>query len=851
MAEELQESNMRQKDFSGVLRELPNMPPIHPIFNEYLNDIQINPKLIVNKHYDLGYTVFQGDSPLEKEISAYNNIKNTQNNVVLKEKNEQIAKPKFELDKIIDSTSKMSKNAIQTYLDKESRPREATRESRAKGLFASNPVKHRYNLRDRTILQLKFDKRKDYDDDEYKFKYKDCDENESISERRYNARSNSSKYVSISEKKHGLRPKRLPKQLPKLNYVDRKNYDENEPIGDRIYEERKVHLRLHRAESLLEVAVARIKRLFYLVPPFTEKELSANYGPEKMNQQLREIYANYGYKNLIKDQTAGNSFDNPIVLDSDDDGDNETEEIRDESFEDENYRDEPEDSSIKEYVRELSFSKDEVIVIENGESSNVSNMSPSQGLSKKRLRFSDESNEGQGSQPDYIPLNSSGKRYKKRELPVFNRKGKKLKFLPTEKSGDNNKDSNLVKYDLKGNITELNLSLLKSYDFKPGYEYYESNLIDRNRVITLLTNMRTDLPPLPPIDDYYWEKLAIGFKDHRLHWEKLEWLGDRVLMVCVLRFANRRYFRETQLKLIRDISILMVTNKILAAYSLTLKLDQLNKMNFYIVRKIHADAFETYFGAYYLAYGEDATTNYLEKLMGPLFDILYYTDEDISKIKLAAAYFSMPMNNLTLLTRGNKIYSKKRKLKNSRPTEIVFDEDARREFLTGFHKRKLERKEKAKEAAIQKEKKARAESKKAIKDARKKEIEERLTAIQTAINKVHGIKEENDQESENKDDNNKDDNNNTESLKQYITPQTLTTVTVVEDFDVSEGKYDKDNYKSNDNDKDKGNDKDNDNREINKKRKLNNSNNNDDIVEDRTKNSMAFDSSLSYSVPSY
>ncbi|RHZ89797.1 hypothetical protein Glove_10g24 [Diversispora epigaea] len=675
MTEEPQESNMRQKDFSGVLRELPNMPPIHPIFNEYLNDIQINPKLIVNKHYDLGYTVFQGDSPLEEEISAYNNAKNISNNVVLKEKNEQqIAKPKFELDKIIDSTSKMSKNAIQKYLDKESRPREVTRETRAKGLFASNPVKHRYNLRDRTLLQLKFDKRKDYEDDEddlieYKFKYvdrKDWDGNESIGERRYNP----PKYIPISERKYGLRPKRLPKQLPKLNYVDRKDYDENEPIGDRIYEERKVHLRLHRAEALLEVAVARIKRLFYLVPPFTEKELSANYGPEKMNQQLREIYANYGYKNLIKDQTTGNSFDNPIVLDSDDDDDGEIEtgEIRDESFEDENYKDEPEDSSIKEYVRELSFSKDEVIVIEDGnefividdsdddndecmivddyvkkgESSSVSNMSRSQDLSKKRLRPSDESNEGQGSQSDYFPLNSSGKRYKKRELPVFNRKGKKLKFLPKEKSGENNKDSNLVKYDSKGNITELNLSLLKSYDFKPGYEYYESNRIDRNRVITLLTNMRTDLPPLPPIDDYYWEKLAIGFKDHRLHWEKLEWLGDRVLMVCVLRFANRRYLRETRLKLIRDISILMVTNKILAAYSLTLKLDQLNKMNFYIVRKIHADAFETYFGAYYLAYGEDATTNYLEQLMGPLFDILYYTNEDISKIKLAAAYFSMP-----------------------------------------------------------------------------------------------------------------------------------------------------------------------------------------------------------------
>lgn len=154
--------------------------------------------------------------------------------------------------------------------------------------------------------------------------------------------------------------------------------------------------------------------------------------------------------------------------------------------------------------------------------------------------------------------------------------------------------------------------------------------------------MRTDLPPLPPIEDYYWEKLAIGFKEHRIHWEKLEWLGDRVLMVSVLKFANRRFIKETEIRLIRDISIMMVTNKILAAYSLTLKLDQLNKMNLPIVKKIHADAFEAYFGAFYLAYGEEATTNYLEKLMGPLFDMLFFADSNISKIKLAAAYFSMP-----------------------------------------------------------------------------------------------------------------------------------------------------------------------------------------------------------------
>ncbi|CAG8477729.1 24860_t:CDS:2 [Cetraspora pellucida] len=92
------------------------------------------------------------------------------------------------------------------------------------------------------------------------------------------------------------------------------------------------------------------------------------------------------------------------------------------------------------------------------------------------------------------------------------------------------------------------------------------------------------------------------------------------------------------------------------------------------------------------------------------------------------------MDNLTLLTEGSRIYSEKRKRKNDQIPEIVFDETARREYLTGFHKRKLERQVRAKKTALEREKKVKTEAKKAAKEVRMRQIEENLAATQAMIN---------------------------------------------------------------------------------------------------------------------
>ncbi|KAJ2746061.1 hypothetical protein GGI20_001688 [Coemansia sp. BCRC 34301] len=52
-------------------------------------------------------------------------------------------------------------------------------------------------------------------------------------------------------------------------------------------------------------------------------------------------------------------------------------------------------------------------------------------------------------------------------------------------------------------------------------------------------------------------------------------------------------------------------------------------------------------------------------------------------------------DNAEILTKGSRVYAKKRKARKEQVEKIEFDPKARRTFLTGFHKRKLERRENA------------------------------------------------------------------------------------------------------------------------------------------------------------
>lgn len=136
-----------------------------------------------------------------------------------------------------------------------------------------------------------------------------------------------------------------------------------------------------------------------------------------------------------------------------------------------------------------------------------------------------------------------------------------------------------------------------------------------------------------------------------------------------------------------------------------------------------------------------------------------------------------PNSNLAILTQSHKAIAAKRRKKNSQIKEIVFDDDARREFLTGFHKRKLAKKEEAKKRAQLREKQQRLE----LRRERRRALAERVARNVAEVEKACGaIVDEDDHDDH---DGNSVDNNSSEIGEEYEGEEQLATVTVVEDFD--------------------------------------------------------------------
>ncbi|KAG7446207.1 uncharacterized protein BT62DRAFT_1005512 [Guyanagaster necrorhizus] len=66
-------------------------------------------------------------------------------------------------------------------------------------------------------------------------------------------------------------------------------------------------------------------------------------------------------------------------------------------------------------------------------------------------------------------------------------------------------------------------------------------------------------------------------------------------------------------------------------------------------------------------------------------------------------------SNLVVLTQSHTAVAAKKRAKREQIKEIIFDDEARREFLTGFHKRKLAKAEAARKKAAEREKQQRQE----------------------------------------------------------------------------------------------------------------------------------------------
>ncbi|KAI1410963.1 nucleolar protein 12-domain-containing protein [Hypoxylon sp. FL1857] len=76
--------------------------------------------------------------------------------------------------------------------------------------------------------------------------------------------------------------------------------------------------------------------------------------------------------------------------------------------------------------------------------------------------------------------------------------------------------------------------------------------------------------------------------------------------------------------------------------------------------------------------------------------------------------------------------SKKRKVQHS-IEEIKFDNDARADYLTGFHKRKLQRIKNAQEQATQRARQEKIEFRKQLREDRKREVEEHVQSVNAIL----------------------------------------------------------------------------------------------------------------------
>ncbi|KAF0533349.1 ribonuclease 3 [Gigaspora margarita] len=173
-------------------------------------------------------------------------------------------------------------------------------------------------------------------------------------------------------------------------------------------------------------------------------------------------------------------------------------------------------------------------------------------------------------------------------------------------------------------------------------------------------------PPVPEIQDPLFKKLATCCHLYKGAWETLEFLGDRIITSCIWKIAEPKYLKKYCARTVLPSIQHIATNKILAAYCLKLGIYELNGMSPSKIKKRHADAFETYFGAFYLTNGELETCIYLDRLMTPLLDLIVGSvasgkKEPKDSYEITSNYFGMQwILDISKLTKRPRLGDEKR-----------------------------------------------------------------------------------------------------------------------------------------------------------------------------------------------
>ncbi|CAI5756729.1 unnamed protein product [Candida verbasci] len=94
-------------------------------------------------------------------------------------------------------------------------------------------------------------------------------------------------------------------------------------------------------------------------------------------------------------------------------------------------------------------------------------------------------------------------------------------------------------------------------------------------------------------------------------------------------------------------------------------------------------------------------------------------------------------SNREILTGGKRYITNK--AKKHLVDEVVFDKDSRKEYLTGFHKRKLQRQKNAQEFHKEQERLAKIAERKQLRDERKQDLENQLQQFKNNIEEINAI----------------------------------------------------------------------------------------------------------------
>ncbi|KAI0818480.1 nucleolar protein 12-domain-containing protein [Trametes gibbosa] len=143
----------------------------------------------------------------------------------------------------------------------------------------------------------------------------------------------------------------------------------------------------------------------------------------------------------------------------------------------------------------------------------------------------------------------------------------------------------------------------------------------------------------------------------------------------------------------------------------------------------------------------------------------------------------MAPSNLSSLTKSHTIVAAKKKAKREQIKEVLFDDSARREFLTGFHKRKLQKKENAKNKALEREKQERLEARREQRRMLAEQAAKNVEEVERAYGGIVDDDSDSDWDGLGESSTSKGKAKVSAEQEEFEDEEQLATVTVVEDFD--------------------------------------------------------------------